>query len=93
MGKLAHENVGRPDSIIFNWPVWMEQENGKPVADTEQRQRLRQPVKQRTVLLSVKNGTFTVYDILMQQFFMRQVFQVHIFIKYTFLFYVYVMCT
>ena len=36
--------------------------------------------KQKTVLLSVKNGTFTVYDILMQQFFMRQVFQVHIFI-------------
>nr|WP_296191740.1 Arm DNA-binding domain-containing protein [uncultured Anaerobutyricum sp.] len=34
-------------------------------------------VKQRTVLLSVKNGTFTVYDILMQRFFMRQVFQCH----------------
>jgi len=30
-------------------------------------------------LVSV-DGTFTVYDILMQQFFMRQVFQVHIFI-------------
>ena len=30
-------------------------------------------------LVSV-DGTFTVYDILMQQFFMRRVFQVHIFI-------------
>ena len=37
----------------------------------------RSMVKQRTVLLSVKNGTSTVYDILMQQFFMRQVFQCH----------------
>ena len=42
MGKVSTRKAGRPGSIIFNWPVWMEQENGKPVADTEQRQRLRQ---------------------------------------------------
>lgn len=50
-------------------------------ADTEQRAEAQAAVKQRTVLLSVKNGTFTVYDILMQQFFMRQVFQCHWFRK------------
>lgn len=33
--------------------------------------RTKATAKQKTVLLSVKNGTFTVYDILMQQFFMR----------------------
>ena len=53
MGKLAHENAGRLGSIIFNWSVWMEQENGKPVADTEQRQRLRQRCSKYTFLFYV----------------------------------------
>lgn len=76
MGKVGTRKRGKTSQYYFQ----LVSVDGTRKWKTGSGYRTKAATKQKTVLLSVKNGTFTVYDILMQQFFMRQVFQVHIFI-------------
>ena len=80
MGKVGTRKRGKTSQYYFQLVSVDGTRKWKTGSGYRTKAEAQAATKQKTVLLSVKNGTFTVYDILMQQFFMRQVFQVHIFI-------------
>ena len=77
MGKVGTRKRGKTWEYYFQLASVDGTRKWKTGSGYRTKAEAQAAVKQRTVLLSVKNGTFTVYDILMQRFFMRQVFQCH----------------